>query len=899
MLCPTCIDRTIEQCQQQQQHEKMLMLVLYQPSVNARAPCPPLKRLYSMNSGSESVVMKYSAGGALEHGAIDLALHRILGVSCAQGGIAVLPTGALVTVVGGGILISDSSGSQSLLPAAALSVGVISALSLSPSGRHIAAGMAPRGDITIWRLESGSDAKYVPMGVFLEHERAISSLGFTHDDRLLVSVSTGAGGSFVVQDVAWQGAVVARASMPSLLSIACSSRMVADHKGRPTGLYAVAAAGLAGSALLVAIDPIDGTVARDALAMGGSVRSGTSSGSSLAPDYTSVAWSPDCRHLYVGSTTGVLNVVTVRTRSLRCSITLTGGGITCLCPLQEPALAQQAGAVRLWLGTTDGAVAIVSHATAGDEPEDDEQVPAAVLPLVVEHCARLRGPTWGLCRRRGKGTGGEDGKAAYAATASGHVVVLTMAHSTSLRTAATAATECERRSGSWDIDVAVISSAAGAAGPGGPDGTAPTAADEAYCTPLALGGVTGLPRPYYDRSRIGAVTAVAYASPDGGRSDTDLSAVFATASADNAVRVWDSSTGECLFMAASDARAGHPTCVAFGGSGDIVVAGFEDGGLRAWAVDTAVGRSAGVASPRAAARATQRAGVTYATSTASEARGRLTAARLDGRAPTPALWSIPTAHVVARGAPSSVTALGGCIAMRDAGGVTCLVAAANGRVLVSAGGDGVVRLWNASSRALLLQVTEHTGPVLGLAVIARGTCVASSGRDGVLNCWRIDDGALVSRHERPMGWLSGIAAVATQGLCVDNCCDSDGGDAVAAATSDGGIIMCRLNNSSSSSSNMSSVLPKAAAEANLALPRAEGFRRYGTCIAAARMRPIAATGDAYGRVVITCLLSGAVIASPPVAHTLAVAAIAFSPDERQLVSTGRDGSIVLWDVFTA
>jgi WD40 repeat protein len=79
------------------------------------------------------------------------------------------------------------------------------------------------------------------------------------------------------------------------------------------------------------------------------------------------------------------------------------------------------------------------------------------------------------------------------------------------------------------------------------------------------------------------------------------------------------------------------------------------------------------------------------------------------------LWTLPNAHQ---------------------GGVLSLAVSRDGARLLSGGGDGVVRLWDVASRALLKERRSHTGSVWDLGFTVnhpRGDYLASVGADGDLN----------------------------------------------------------------------------------------------------------------------------------------------------------------------
>jgi WD40 repeat protein len=85
------------------------------------------------------------------------------------------------------------------------------------------------------------------------------------------------------------------------------------------------------------------------------------------------------------------------------------------------------------------------------------------------------------------------------------------------------------------------------------------------------------------------------------------------------------------------------------------------------------------------------------------------------------------------------------------GGATAVAFSTDGRTLLSAGYDGVVRLWDMASHRQAGELRGAEGPLWALAVAPDGSRVAAAGEDGMVRIWKLDGRSppLVLRgHER-------------------------------------------------------------------------------------------------------------------------------------------------------
>ena len=67
----------------------------------------------------------------------------------------------------------------------------------------------------------------------------------------------------------------------------------------------------------------------------------------------------------------------------------------------------------------------------------------------------------------------------------------------------------------------------------------------------------------------------------------------------------------------------------------------------------------------------------------------------------------------------------------------CFAWDAGGRILVSGGEDGTIRLWDVVSAELLRTVTGHNDQILSIAISPDGGMVASGGIDKTIKLWDI------------------------------------------------------------------------------------------------------------------------------------------------------------------
>jgi WD40 repeat protein/nucleoside phosphorylase len=186
----------------------------------------------------------------------------------------------------------------------------------------------------------------------------------------------------------------------------------------------------------------------------------------------------------------------------------------------------------------------------------------------------------------------------------------------------------------------------------------------------------------------------------------------------------------------------------------------------------------------------------------------------------------------------------------------------DGRQLASVGGDGAVRLWDATSGECLRVLQSHQGPLWSCAWSPDGRQLASAGRDGTLQLWDAASGKCLRVLEGHQGW-------------VQSCTWSPDGRQLASAGRDGAL---RLWDAASGK----------------CLRVLEGHQgTLWSCAWSPDGRQLASAGDS-GTLRLWDAASGECLRVLE-DHQDGVQSCAWSPDGRQLASAGGDGTLRLLD----
>ncbi|KAF4322159.1 hypothetical protein JM18_001102 [Phytophthora kernoviae] len=200
------------------------------------------------------------------------------------------------------------------------------------------------------------------------------------------------------------------------------------------------------------------------------------------------------------------------------------------------------------------------------------------------------------------------------------------------------------------------------------------------------------------------------------------------------------------------------------------------------------------------------------------------------------------------------------------GGVTALVLSHNQRFIVSAGVGGEIRVWDVRKRDLVAHLKEHSMTVTNLALYRDDQHLISCSRDRSLLCWDLRSERRISSHIQRMGGINTVALSSDQRL-------------VLSAGQEKRISYWDLR-----IDTPVTVIQKAHEE-------------EATCIAVAHNLDVFATGG-NDRLVKLWDYNTSQLIMDGVGHSGNVRGLAFSPDDRQLVSVGDDGCVFVWNVYT-
>ncbi len=197
------------------------------------------------------------------------------------------------------------------------------------------------------------------------------------------------------------------------------------------------------------------------------------------------------------------------------------------------------------------------------------------------------------------------------------------------------------------------------------------------------------------------------------------------------------------------------------------------------------------------------------------------------------------------------------------GGVLGVAVSPTGQTIAGAGADGTVRLWDMATGTLLAVQQGHTDEVLSVAFSPDGSRLVTAGRDGTAHIWAANlQGAAQVTLRGHAGWVR-AAAFSPDGMRIVTA----GADGTArlwdAATGAAGLILTGHSRD----------------------VRAAVFSPNGRIVATASEDRTVRLWDVTNGALLRVLSS--VPAELPT--------VAFRPDGRQVIAAGRDGVVRAWD----
>lgn len=368
------------------------------------------------------------------------------------------------------------------------------------------------------------------------------------------------------------------------------------------------------------------------------------------------------------------------------------------------------------------------------------------------------------------------------------------------------------------------------------------------------------------------VTTVSF-SPDGG--------LLASGALDNTVRVWR--TDDVAVREVFHDPTGHVHAVTFSPDGTLLAAGSDDGRVYVWRVANGTPyRTFGDNGPSVHAIAFSPDGTLVA------------AARHDGRVQ---LWNVADGSkgrsLLASQRPVLAVAFspdGALLATGSGDGLARLLRAADGEVrdeiaahvrvvlgvafnedgtqLATCGGDGAARLWNVADGSLIAPLTGHDDTINSLAYTPDGDLLATAGSDGTVRIWSV---ASVSRRSTLIGRRNDINDLAVSG----------DGRHLAVGADDGRVRLWSL------------------ADGTCGLPYGE----HGDAVFGVGFSPdgrLLAIGGVNGTVQVRRLPDGGPYPSPSgTPHSGPVRHVIFSHNNALLATAAAEGRIRLWQVSDA
>jgi WD40 repeat protein len=203
------------------------------------------------------------------------------------------------------------------------------------------------------------------------------------------------------------------------------------------------------------------------------------------------------------------------------------------------------------------------------------------------------------------------------------------------------------------------------------------------------------------------------------------------------------------------------------------------------------------------------------------------------------------------------------------GGVSALDLSHNNKFLVSGGVAGEVRVWEIKTKDLVTHLKEHTAKVTNVHIFADDTFALSCAKDCCILCWDLKNERRVTAHTQRMGGINSIAVCGDERVYL-----STGQERK--------ITFWDLRQSTAT--KIINTSPIANEDDELQSVALSLDNKYF------------ATGGTLGIVRVWDMATQKVIGEAK-AHSGVITCVTFSPDGKQIVSTGTDGMTMIWNLF--
>jgi len=197
------------------------------------------------------------------------------------------------------------------------------------------------------------------------------------------------------------------------------------------------------------------------------------------------------------------------------------------------------------------------------------------------------------------------------------------------------------------------------------------------------------------------------------------------------------------------------------------------------------------------------------------------------------------------------------------GGVTALTVSHNRKFVVTGGEEGEVRVWEIRTREMILHLKQHTMAITSLCVFEDDSQVISASRDRSILRWDLRLGQRNASLTQRMGGINSIVLM------------PDGSQVLSVGQE------------------------KRVSFWELREPSPLQWIDVGaeqTCVCRSSDGALFATAGHDHKVRVWHFESAKMVCEG-IGHSRTVSAMQFSPDDKQLVSVGVDGSVLLWNVY--